>query len=70
MIAAAEVGNGRTSSVIKENLQDVAARDFEKASAGIPHCICRIGAPGHPELVHHHRQTGIPVMRPLTQALL
>jgi hypothetical protein len=31
MIAAAEVGNGRISSVIEENLPDVAACDFETA---------------------------------------
>jgi hypothetical protein len=45
MIAAAEVGHGRISSMIKENLPNVATPDFEEASAWIPHCVCRISGP-------------------------
>jgi hypothetical protein len=45
MIAvAAEAGNWRVSRVVEENLSYVAARDFEQASIGIPHCIGRISA--------------------------
>jgi hypothetical protein len=45
MIAAAEVGHGRISGVIEENLPNVATRDFEEASAWISHCVCWISAP-------------------------
>ncbi len=45
ILAAAEVGDRRISGVIQENVPNVATRDFEEASAWIPHCVCKVRTP-------------------------